>query len=164
MPSRNSINRPKLTVNLNRKNASIIKKREQREKAGLLQPARSSEGSMSGKVKSVPIDLFMNGARDDHASSKGITNKTLSKKRAKKIERNLKYAQQRKLLTDATAKIEEDMDIDIDGGKKKSKKEVEKTALGKVKDALWNAIEDTANAGLVLENGQGTTLGGPFFP
>lgn len=163
MPSRNSINRPKLTVNLNRKNASITKRREQRERAGLLQPARSSEGSMSGKVKSVPIDLYMNGARDDHASSKGITNRTLSKKRAKKIERNLRYAQQRKLLTDAAAGVEEGMDIDIDGGKRKNKKE-EKTDLSMVKDALWKAIEDTTNTGLVLENGQGTTLGGPFFP
>ncbi|KAL3230738.1 Ribosome biogenesis protein ALB1 [Nakaseomyces bracarensis] len=163
MPSRNSINRPKLTVNLNRKNTSIGKRRDQREKAGLLQPARSSADSKSGKVKSVPIELYFEGASDDYARSKGITTKTLSKKRAKKIERNLKYAQQRKLLTDATAQVEEGMDIDIDA-KKKQKEEEKKTALGRVKDALWNAIGDATNAGLVLENGQGTTLGGPFFP
>ena len=162
MPSRNSINRPKLTVNLNRKNSSISKKRDQRERAGLLQPARSSADSKSGKVKSVPLDLYFEGQKDDHASAKGITNKTLSKKRAKKIERNIKYAQQRRLLTDATAKLEADMEIDID--QKKTKDAKPKTALEQVKEALWNAVEDTSNSGLIIENGQGTVLGGPYFP
>lgn len=97
------------------------------------------------------------------SSPASITTRTLSKKRAKKIERNLKYATQRKLLVDASAKLEDEMEIDLDGGKKVKENE-KKSSLTLVKEALWSVIDDTASQGLIIENRQGTTLGGPFFP
>lgn len=166
MPSKNSINRPKLTVNLHRKVHSLAKKRAQRERAGLLQPARSSLSSKSGHIKSVPLDLYFQD-KEGKVNSGPLTTKTLSKKRAKKIERNLKYAEQRKLLTDIQAKLEQEdgMDLDVHSADNtKIVKDEKKSALTRMKDALWSIIDDTSSQGLILENGQGTTLGGPFFP
>ncbi|AJR73342.1 Alb1p [Saccharomyces cerevisiae YJM1400] len=175
MPSKNSINRPKLTSNLHYKVHSLNKKRAQRERAGLLKPARSSVNSKSGEIKSVALDLYFQNKKNESQNSTAvtlqnassspasITTRTLSKKRAKKIERNLKYATQRKLLVDASAKLEDEMDIDLDGGKKVKENE-KKSSLTLVKEALWSVIDDTASQGLIIENGQGTTLGGPFFP
>ncbi|SCW03233.1 LAFE_0G05930g1_1 [Lachancea fermentati] len=159
MPSKNSINRPKQKINLNRKVHSLSKKRTERERAGLLKPARSHETSKSGQIKSVAIDLY----KGELPSTGPITNKTLSKKRAKKIERNLKYIEQRKLLVDVQKKYEDGMEVDSTAALTKSKAP-KKTQIAKVKDALFQALEDTTSTGLVLENGSGTTLGGPFFP
>ncbi len=175
MPSKNSINRPKLTSNLHHKVHSLNKKRAQRERAGLLKPARSSVNSKSGEIKSVALDLYFQNKKNESQNSTAvtlqnassspasITTRTLSKKRAKKIERNLKYATQRKLLVDASAKLEDEMEIDLDGGKKVKENE-KKSTLTLVKEALWSVIDDTASQGLIIENRQGTTLGGPFFP
>lgn len=175
MPSKNSINRPKLTSNLHHKVHSLNKKRAQRERAGLLKPARSSVNSKSGEIKSVALDLYFQNKKNESQNSTAvtlqnassspasITTRTLSKKRAKKIERNLKYATQRKLLVDASAKLEDEMEIDLDGGKKVKENE-KKSSLTLVKEALSSVIDDTASQGLIIENRQGTTLGGPFFP
>lgn len=176
MPSKNSINRPKLTSNLNHRVHSLGKKRAHRERAGLLQPARSSVNSRSGEIKSVALDLYFQNKKDEGQTSTAVTlptapshpasvtTRTLSKKRAKKIERNLKYAAQRKLLVDASAEVEDGMDIDLDSTKKVKENERKKSSLTLVKEALWNVIDDTSSHGLLIENGQGTTLGGPFFP
>lgn len=159
-------------MNLHRKAQKAGKKRAARERAGQFNPARSSDSSRSGEIKSVSLDLYRagkveNGAGNGTASTNGaVTSRTLSKKRAKKIERNLKYAEQRRLLTDLTAKLEdsnEGMEIDAVGGGR-AKKVEKKTALGQVKEALWNVIEDSSSQGLVIGSGQGTTLGGPMFP
>ncbi|EJS43184.1 YJL122W [Saccharomyces arboricola H-6] len=175
MPSKNSINRPKLTSNLHHKVHTLGRKRAQREKAGLLKPARSSANSKSGEIKSVALDLYFENKKNENTASTAvtlpnapsppatITTRTLSKKRAKKIERNLKYAAQRKLLVDAAAKVEDQMDIDLDHPKK-VKESRKKSSLTLVKEALWSVIDDTSSHGLIIENGQGTTLGGPFFP
>ncbi|QLL33793.1 hypothetical protein HG536_0F01180 [Torulaspora globosa] len=164
MPSKNSINRPKLTTNLNRKTQSLARKRDQRERAGLLQPARSSEKSKSGQVKSVPLELYFHGKVGQTAGNQALTTKTLSKKRAKKIERNLKYAEQRKLLAELQDKVanEDGMEVDVQAGKSQ-KREEKKSSLAKMKDALWRVIDDSSSQGLVLNGGQGTTLGGPVF-
>ncbi|SCV03676.1 LANO_0G05578g1_1 [Lachancea nothofagi CBS 11611] len=155
MPSKNSINRPKQQININRRTQSLAKKRDAMEKAGLLQPARSAESSKSGLARSVPIDLY----KGEGLTAGPLTTKTLSKKRAKKIERNLKYAEQRKLLVDVQKKSEDSMELD-----QVKKIEPTKTPLERVKAAFFKAMEDTTSSGLVLENGSGTTLGGPFFP
>lgn len=165
MPSKNSINRPKLTVNLNRKTQSLARKRDQRERAGLLKPARSSENSESGQLKSVPLELYFQEKEGKTSSNQPLTTKTLSKKRAKKIERNIKYAEQRKLLAELQDKADNDdeMDVDVQTNIKLQKKEEKKSALTKMKDALWKVLDDSSSQGLVLNNGQGTTLGGPVF-
>lgn len=165
MPSKNSINRPKLSVNLNRKTQSLAKKRDQRERAGLFQPARSSENSKSGQIKSVPLDLYFQEKQGKAVSNQPLTTKTLSKKRAKKIERNLKYAEQRRLLAELQDKAENEdgMELDVPSSNKSQKNEEKKSKLTKMKDALWKVIDDSSSQGLVLEGGQGTTLGGPVF-
>lgn len=149
MPSRNSVNKPKLTSNIQHKNQSLARKRADRERKGLFQPARSSDDSKSGQVKSVALDLYFKGAPQGT-----VTSKTLSKKRQQKIERNLKYAERRKLLTDVQAKLEDDMEVEPEIDHKSTT----------VKDALWSAIEDTQSSSNLFQEGQGTTLGGPFFP
>lgn len=167
MPSKNSINRPKLTTNVRSKQQKLAKKRAQRERAGHFNPSRSAEGSKSGEIRSVPLELYFN--KDSASSGNKITTKSLSKKRAKKIERNLKYADQRKLLTDVQAKLEEN-DMDMDHNKALVRKQdinitkISKNNMSLVREALWKVIEDTSAQGLVIENGNGTTLGGPFFP
>ncbi|SCU96314.1 LAFA_0G05666g1_1 [Lachancea sp. 'fantastica'] len=157
MPSKNSINRPKQQVNLNRKVHSLARKRDAMDRAGLLKPARSSGESKSGLARSIPVDLY----RGEKQSAGPITTKTLSKKRAKKIERNIKYAEQRKLLVDVQKKTDDSMDLDMDSKKPAS---APKSQLERVKAALFKAMDDTASNGLVLDAGAGTTLGGPFFP
>ncbi|CCK73592.1 Alb1p NDAI_0G06090 [Naumovozyma dairenensis CBS 421] len=181
MPSKNSINRPKLTVNLHRKAQKAGKKRAARERAGHYKPARSADASKSGEIKSVALDLYFNdkdktGQASTNtstlASGNGsVTTKTLSKKRAKKIERSLRYAEQRKLLIDLQAKLEngnDDTAMDVDGGevvKRVRENKKEKSALTQMKEALWNVLDDASSSqGLVIGSGQGTTLGGPFFP
>ncbi|CCF59208.1 hypothetical protein KAFR_0G01740 [Kazachstania africana CBS 2517] len=160
MPSKNSINRPKLTLNANKRVQRNAKKRDAREKLGLLNPQRSSESSKSGEIKSVALDLYFN---KESSPNGPITTKTLSKKRTKKIERNLKYAEQRKLLLDVGSKIENDIEMDVDSSNGK-KQDLKKSNLTLVKEALWSVIEDTTSDPLIIENGQGTTFGGPFFP
>ncbi|CAI6732046.1 ANL_collapsed_G0028730.mRNA.1.CDS.1 [Saccharomyces cerevisiae] len=156
MPSKNSINRPKLTSNLHHKVHSLNKKRAQRERAVALDLYFQNKKNESQNSTAVTL-------QNASSSPASITTRTLSKKRAKKIERNLKYATQRKLLVDASAKLEDEMEIDLDGGKKVKENE-KKSSLTLVKEALWSVIDDTASQGLIIENGQGTTLGGPFFP
>lgn len=166
MPSKNSINRPKLTSNLNRRAQKAGIKRSQREQNGQFQPARSSEQSKSGEIKSVALDLYFKDKADDVVIGPKVTRNTLSKKRAKKIERNLKYAQQRKnedrLLTDLHAKLENEMDVDVVSKKVKNEKN---SKLSMVKKAMWNVLEDAqSQQELPLTTGQGTTLGGAWFP
>lgn len=156
MPSKNSINRPKQKINLNRKIQKNSAKRNFREREGLLAPSRSSNLSKSGQIRSVPLDIY----RGVNIESGPITTKTLSKKRAKKIERNLKYAQQRKLLTDVQSKYEDDMDVDITSNKSKTKK----TNLDRIKDILSMTLDDVSPQGLIFEDSDGTTLGGQYFP
>ncbi|SMN22822.1 similar to Saccharomyces cerevisiae YJL122W ALB1 Shuttling pre-60S factor [Maudiozyma saulgeensis] len=178
MPSKNSINRPKLTTNVRSKQQKLARKRDQRERAGHFNQARSADGSRSGEAKSVALDIYF--GKEDSTTSRdqshrgGLTNKTLSKKRAQKIERNLKYAQQRRLLTDVQAGLEnkaDDDEMNVDGGNKAllRKQEIEqsknkKNNMSLIREALWNSIEDAQSQGLTLATGQGTTLGGPFFP
>ena len=173
MPSKNSINRPKLTTNLKSKAQRAGLKRSQREQRGDFKPARSSEHSKSGEIRSVALDLYFQNEEGsgDSVVEGPITRKTLSKKRAKKIERNLKYAQQRKkelqILTDLQARKDNEMDLDVDlSGTSNKKKDSKRSKLSVIKDAMWNVIEDTQSIqNLSLStSGQGTTLGGAWFP
>ena len=176
MPSKNSINRPKLTTNVRAKQQTLARKRDARERKGHFTLARSEEGSRSGEAKSAPVDLYF--GRESPATRRaqpgrgGLTTKTLSKKRAQKIERNLKYAAQRRLLTDVQAGIESDeMSVDATGQAKAiaRKQEIASAKASKnnsslVREALWKAIDDASTQGLTLQTGNGTTLGGAFFP
>ncbi|KAH3673653.1 hypothetical protein WICMUC_003556 [Wickerhamomyces mucosus] len=162
MPSRNSINKPKDTINQARKRASVSRKRAARARNGEFAPARSSEASTSGLPKSTALALY-NGA----SQSGVLTTKTLSKKRSQKIERNKKYIARRKLdeerlLIDAQANAEESMHVDDEVVKQVE--EPKKSKINTIKDALWSVIEDRSTESLIVDStGEGTTLGGPSF-
>jgi len=169
MPSRNSINKPKDTMRQAHKRSQLASKRNARARNGLTAPARSAETSTSGRPKSTAVALYTGST-----PTGTITTNTLSKKRLHKIERNKKYVAKRKelqnkLLIDATAKAEEDMDIDTEDNESvtssaASKKEKPSSKINSVKDALWSVIEDRAADSLIVDStGEGTTLGGPSF-
>lgn len=159
MPSKNSINRPKQKVNLNRKSQQRAAKRESMEKRGLLAPARSSESSKSGRVKSVPYDIY----KGEVTNSGPLTTQTLSKKRAKKIERNLKYAEERRLLVDLQSQSDQNGGMELELNVAKKEKEVKKGQLEKVREAITTVLEDIQSQGLSLQTDSGTTLGGQYF-
>ena len=184
MPSRNSINRPKLTVSLNRKNKHLAAKRLRRERAGEFSPARSSRQSKSGKIRSVPLELYF-AQQGQNASGNGnvpvLTRKKLSKKKAQKIARDLRHIQrqqerERKSLNgEASVLNTDDMNVDASGSSKSMQRKMDianakmsKNKLSLIKNALWKALETNNNNntpnGLIVVGGQGTTLGGPFFP
>ncbi|AMD19114.1 HBR213Cp [Eremothecium sinecaudum] len=162
MPSKNSINRPKQKINLNRKIQKNAAKRNARERAGLLAPPRSSPDSMSGQVKSIPWELY----KGSKLESGPTTTKTLSKKRAKKIERNLRYNEQRKLLIEVQAAKESGMEIDMETSlvsSRSRKKEAKQGLLEKTKASIWSVLEDTTTQELPLQTGAGTILGSKYF-
>ncbi|BAP72768.1 ribosome biogenesis protein ALB1 [Kluyveromyces marxianus] len=160
MPSKNSINRPKQKVNLNRKIHQRAAKRDAMERKGLLAPARSSELSKSGQLKSVPLDLY----KGERLSQGPTTTHTLSKKRAKKIERNLKYVEQRKLLLDLQSQSEQNGGMQIDAvSSTKKEKVAKKGQLEKMREAISGVLEDIQSQGLTLHTEAGTTLGGQYF-
>lgn len=150
-------------MNQARKRAQLAKKRQARARNGLTAPARSSESSTSGLPKSTAVALYT-GSKPTGS----ITTSTLSKKRLHKIERNKKYAAKRKeienkLLIDATAQAEEQMDVDDDNESVASSKKPS-SKIDSVKNALWSVIEDRASESLTVDStGEGTTLGGPSF-
>ena len=129
------------------------------ERQGLFAPARSSDSSKSGYLKSIPMDLY-NG---ETLSRGPTTTKTLSKKRAKKIERNLKYVEQRKLLVDLQSKTEEDGNMQLDMPSTKKDRGTKKGQLEKMRDAISTVLEDIQSQGLSLQTGSGTTLGSQSF-
>lgn len=141
-----------------KKTSALAKKRAERARKGLTAPARSDPRSTSGTPKSTAIALYNGAAPRGH-----ITTTTLSKKRLQKIERNKKYISKRNemLLVDATAQLEEKMDIDNDNEDVSAGK---KSKLSSVKDALWSVIADqTASPFVVDQSGEGTTLGSQSF-
>lgn len=88
MPSKNSVNRPKLTVNLNKKSQKYGLKRARRERSGAFQPSRSSENSKSGEVKSVALDLFFANKKNEKpvATGNNVTPELYPKKDLRKFK------------------------------------------------------------------------------
>ncbi|GME71367.1 unnamed protein product [[Candida] boidinii] len=162
MPSRNSVNRPKDNLNRIRKAQSLAKKRVRRGTT-----PRSTERT-TVVLPSTSIALYTGDASD---SSIGITSKSISKKTAKKIERNRKYAilrnggkNAKKLLIDIQAKKESSMDIDGEASNASSNANTKRSKSDLVREALWSVIEDVATNNYNVDvTGEGTTLGGPFF-
>ncbi|OUM54227.1 hypothetical protein BVG19_g3586 [[Candida] boidinii] len=162
MPSRNSVNRPKDNLNRIRKAQSLAKKRVRRGTT-----PRSTERT-TVVLPSTSIALYTGDASD---GSIGITSKSISKKTAKKIERNRKYAilrnggkNAKKLLIDIQAKKESSMDIDGESANTSSNANTKRSKSDLVREALWSVIEDVATNNYNVDvTGEGTTLGGPFF-
>lgn len=141
MPSKNSINKPKITAKHQRKSILASKKRQRRARQAV-----TVIKSSSGSTEIVPIST----------GGGVLANKVLSNKKAKKLERNLKYAQLR----------------NQEGKKKNVDIEMNEQNLANVKEkeniyrkALWEVVENSKSNGLLLAlpSGEGTTLGSASF-
>lgn len=158
MPSRNSINKPKGKIHRAQHGSAISKKRTARARTAL--PTRSSSGRYNKDTVPRPTDslavALYNGAGASQGS--GVTTQTLSKKRAKKIERNNRYiARRNEQLSIDLAAQNEGMDIEMSEKRVKAKKPA--SQLEKVKEALWAVVDDSTGGDFLDVSGEGTTLG-----
>lgn len=146
-------------MNQAHRRAQVSKKRAARARRGEFAPPRSAVSSQSGEIKSTALALYQGATQ----AAGPWTTTTLSNKRKQKIERNKKYiaARNNKLLIDAQATAEEQMEVDEQPNPVQQKLNKKNS----VKDALWAVIEDGAAAQLIVnaQLGEGTTLGGPVF-
>lgn len=142
MPSKNSINKPKDNLIRQRKSNLASKRRAKRSRQSVTVIKQSN-----GETALVPLSNNRGGV---------IANTVISNKKAKKLERNLKYAKLRR-----------------DGGKLTNKQDVEMgEGVSDVQDKdnvfrklLWNVVEAAQTNGVVLNgaSGAGTTLGGAEY-
>lgn len=161
MPSRNSINKPKGKMHRAQHATAISKKRTARAKSAV--PTRSSAGRYNTETAPRPTDSQALALYNGGVTSKGsgVTTQSLSKKRAKKIERNSRYVAKRnqELAIDLAAQ-NDGMDVEIESASKRVKAKKPATQLEKVKEALWAAVDDSAAGDFGLDVlGDGTTLG-----
>ncbi|QPG76851.1 hypothetical protein FOA43_004245 [Brettanomyces nanus] len=139
-----SANKPKKMISRSRKGLHLNRKRA----AG---SRRMLEMEAANTNKLVPDTSFT------LASGGMVTNRVVSKKRAKKDRRNMKYIKARnvdksKLLVDLQAK-QDNMDVDLEDDKKDT-----------IRSALWCLAEDTTTKMFKIDaSGEGTTLGGPSY-
>lgn len=147
MPSKNSINKPKDNLIRQRK-SHLASKRRQRRATQSVTLVKTSQGTTAV----VPLSNTKGGV---------IANTVISNKKAKKMERNLKYAQLRreqalhkKPTSGDVEMIEENGTTSTKGGKESA-----------VRKALWTIVESAKINGVPLSVsvGEGTTLGGPSF-
>jgi ribosome biogenesis protein ALB1 len=87
-----------------------------------------------------------------------LVNTVISKKKAKKVERNMKYAAARARVS-ATGKEKKKLDAEMRVDEEVADKE------NVYRAALWNLVENVKVNGVPLTGvaGQGTTLGNPLF-
>lgn len=163
MPSLNSINKPNYTSQKKSHANSMAKRKASRSRT----TTRSSTSRYNDEAVPTPTESKAVGLYTGTIPTPGnVTNKTLSKKRARKIARNQKYVDSR------NARLTDDiqMDLDSDNSKKTSlvkikskvKKESETERLNKV---LWDAVN--APNMEIFKNSpiseEGTTIGVQSF-
>lgn len=129
MPSKNSINKPKENMKRQRKSLSASKRRAVRARQSVT-VVKQSDGSTA----IVPLN-------SNKIGSGVIANTVLSNKKAKKLERNLKYAKLRR-----------------DGMLPKT--ESEPVVENEFRKALWTVVESPV---VLRQGGEGTTLGGAEY-
>ncbi|GMM44760.1 Alb1 protein [Pichia kluyveri] len=147
MPSKNSVNKPKANITRQRKSHLLSKRRAIRSRQAVT-TIQSSNGSLA----IVPIK---NGGGV-------VANTIMSNKKAKKVNRNIKYAERRveemskgkKGNSNNNNNDDDGMDIDEINEKNKT-----------IRESLWNLIENCKVNGLGLQvsKGNGTTLGSVPF-
>jgi ribosome biogenesis protein ALB1 len=148
MPSKNSINKPKDNLIRQRK-SHLASKRRQRRAIQNVTIVKQSNGSTA----IIPL----NSTRSNNGV---ITNTVISKKKAKKLERNLKYAQLRRENNSNSNKKDVEMTELVDDNNNNNSKE------NPYRKALWNVVEEAnVKGGVVLTAafGEGTTLGSASF-
>lgn len=141
MPSKNSINKPKDNLIRQRKSNLASKRRAKRSRQAITVIKQSN-----GETAIVPLGNNRGGV---------IANTVISNKKAKKLERNLKYAKLRR-----------------EGNKKSGDVEMGEGVIGNVQDKdnvfrkeLWKVVEAAQRNGVVLNGvvGEGTTLGNAAY-
>ncbi|KAJ8140218.1 hypothetical protein OXX80_012073 [Metschnikowia pulcherrima] len=159
MPSKNNPNKPSSKLSRKHSAGGVVKKRTPKT----VVPTRSSAGRYNKNTAPRPTDpkalAVYTGPVSDGS---GVTTQTISKKRAKKLERNSRYVAKRNEQLDVDlAAQNEGMDIDME---KREKKQKPQTNLDKVKQALWTAVEDHNSGNVAVQTtGEGTTLGVQAF-
>lgn len=156
----NSINKNKGKIYRQQHGAAISKKRTARAKSAV--PTRSSLGRYNTETAPRPTDSHAVALYTGSAPSKGsgVTTRTLSKKRARKIERNSRYvAKRNEQLSIDLAAQNEGMDVDMEAETKRVRNKKPQTHLEKVKEALWAAVDDASGEFVVDVLGEGTTIG-----
>ncbi|AWU78149.1 hypothetical protein CAS74_003044 [Pichia kudriavzevii] len=143
MPSKNSINKPKGNITRQRKSHLASKKRAQRARQAV-----TSVTQATGSSALVPLS----------ASGGVVVNTVLSNKKARKLERNLKYAQLRREGSVGKGKR---VDVEMSGEEIAQAKDKENV----YRKALWSVVERSRVQGIPIMTpvGQGTTLGGGSF-
>lgn len=141
MPSKNSINKPKITAKHQRKAHGASKKRQLRAK----QAVTVIKGP-SGSTEIVPLST----------GGGVLANRVVSNKKAKKLERNLKYAKLRQQVGKKKA-----ADVEMSEEDMTELKEKENI----YRKALWKVVENSKVNGLTFASpsGEGTTLGSAVF-
>lgn len=138
MPSKNSINKPKANLTRQRKSHKAAKKRVNK-----VHQQYTVAKSSKGINEIIPINK----------AGGVLANTIISNKKAKKLERNLKYAQ----LRDGKKEKKSDDDMMID--------EETKAKGNKVREALWELVENVKVNGVQFSTvaGEGTTIGSAEF-
>lgn len=142
MPSKNSINKPKDNLIRQRKSHLASKKRVSRGRQQF-----TSIKASTGITELIPIT---------HAGGV-IANTIMSKKKAKKLERNSKYIEMRNKSN--KKKNSEDVEMSVEDEK------INKSKQGEVRSALWELVENVRANGIQLlsPTGEGTSIGKPEF-
>lgn len=145
MPSKNSINKPKDNMIRQRKSHLASKRRQNRTRQSVTMIKTSK-----GTTAIVPLST----------AGGVIANTIISNKKAKKMERNLKYAQLRR---DGAINKKKNEDVDMVVDEQSSNGKGGKESV--VRTALWSLVETARVSGVPLSVpvGEGTTLGGPAF-
>lgn len=161
MASKNSINKPKDTNKRAAHSALLARKRAARAKTAL--PTRSSHGRYNTKTAARPTDskaVALYSGVPSTIAGVSVTTSVLSKKRARKIERNARYIAKRKAQLQVDLAAENEMDIEAESAGKRIKEVKPETKLDKVKKALWTAVAQSASEKLAMNvSGEGTTIG-----
>ncbi|GMM36007.1 Alb1 protein [Saccharomycopsis crataegensis] len=150
MPSKNGFNKPTTGITRARKAAAAAKKAQ--NKLHTYQPKPTSADLFkASKIEKRPT---ITNKRFN------LTTETLSNKKLKKIERNLKHLKnngiESKIMLQLEAKKESEMDIEEEPEKVKTLKD--QTTF--VREALWAVAEDQSTSGFAIDqSGEGTTLG-----
>lgn len=155
MAHKNSINKPKIKLQSNGHAKSLARKRLARaSKTVSTRSSTTLRYAKSAQVAPRPTELYEVALYNGNAltATGVVTNRTLSNKRAKKLERNLRYIAQRL----STGKPTGDVDMDVDAVEQRL------TQLEQTKAALWSVLEkkDSLRA---VPLGEGTTMGVPAF-
>lgn len=152
MPSKNGFNKPTQGILLARK-ARANQKRILSKNHQSYQPKLTSAALYA--LEKINKESLVTNKRHQ------LTTQTLSKKKLRKVERNLKHLQKNgvpsKLLDRIAQAKEGEMEVEEETEPKQT---LLRDQAHFVREALWTVVEDAQSSGLLVDHsGEGTTLG-----